>query len=204
MVHYSNDPYLEEELEDNFIEWYEIEGIRKIKELSRQLRTVFNCKSEVIKYRYRSTLTPTVNHASTTFLSQKQKFEALTHEFIELLKKINDTNQTLEQGIRNLFFLDYTTRLIKLSKISEQLFILIHYFSEESLHRHPKFLRFIMILAQDICLVKKCLYAQSSEFFEELGTNYNNLEKELTLLIPNQISFHKVMKEKKLEERLTS
>jgi len=204
MVHYSNDPYLEEELEDNFIEWYEIEGIRKIKELSRQLRTVFNCKSEVIKYRYRSTLTPTVNHASTTFLSQKQKFEALTHEFIELLKKINDTNQTLEQGIRNLFFLDYTTRLIKLSKISEQLFILIHYFSEESLHRHPKFLRFIMILAQDICLVKKGLYTQSSEFFEELGTNYNNLEKELTLLIPNQISFHKVMKEKKLEERLTS
>jgi len=204
MVFYSNDPYLDEELEVNFNELYEVEGIRKIKELSRQLRTVFNYKSEVIKYRYRYTLSPTVNQASTTFLSQKQKIEALTHEFIEMLKKINDTDQTLEQGIRNLFFLDKTTRLKKLSKISEQLFILIHYFSEESLHRHPKFLRFITILAQDICLVKKCLYAQSSEFFEELGTNYNNLEEELTFLIPNQISFQKVMKEKKLEERLTS
>lgn len=204
MVYYSDDPYLEEDLEDYFNEWYEIEVIKKIKELSRQFRTLFNYKSKVIKYRYRSTLLPAVNHANTTFLSQKQKIEALTSEFIALLKKIKETAQTLEQGIRNLFFLDDPTRLKKLSEMSNQLFMLIHYFSEESLHDHPSFLKFIVILAQEICLVKKCLNAQFSEFFKALGKNYNNLEEELTLLIPNKISFQKVMKEKKLEERLTS
>lgn len=202
MPYVIENPYFESEIEELFNEWYEIEGVRKIKELSRQLRTIFNYKSEVIKYRYRSTLLSIVNHANTTFLSQKQKTEALTRIFIEMLKKINETAQTLEQGIQNLFFLNNSTRLKKLSKISEQLFILIHYFSEESLHRHPKFLKFIAILAQEICLVKKCLNAQFCEFFEELGTNYNNLEKELTRLIPNQISSQKVMKEKKLEDRL--
>ncbi|MHA2394065.1 MAG: hypothetical protein ACXAEX_19190 [Promethearchaeota archaeon] len=203
MEYYSIDPYIEEEL-DQFNEWYKIEGINKIKELSRQLRTLFNYKSEVIKHRYGLTLSPAVNYATPTFLTRKQKIEELTLEFLKLLKVIKENAQTLEQGIQNLFFLDNTTRLIELSKISELLFILIHEFSEKSLHRYPNFLKFIVILANYLCLIKKCLNAQFSEFFEELGKNYKNLEEELTQLFPNQVSFQKVMKEKILEERLRS
>ena len=197
-----NDPYFEEELEQ-FNEWYKIEGINKIKELSRQLRTLFNYKSEVVKFRYHSTLSPTINNTSTTFLARKQKTEISTLEFIKLLKKIKENAQTLEQGISNLF-LDNTAQLKKLSKISELLFILTHKFSEDNLYRHPNFLKFIVKLANHLCLVKKSLYTQFSEFYDELGKSYKNLEEELTQLTPNQVSFQEVIKEKILEERLMS
>ncbi len=202
MEYYNNDPYFEEELEQ-FNDWYKIEGINRIKELSRQLRTLFKYKSEVIKFRYQSTLSPTVNYTSPIFFTLNQKIETSTLEFIKLLKKIKESAQTLEQGILNLF-LNNTTLLKKLSKISNLLFILIHKFSEDNLHRQPNFLKFIIKLTNYLCLVKKCLYTQFSEFFEELRKNYKNLEEELTQLFPNQVPFEEVIKEKILEEHLMS
>ena len=52
MTDYIEDPYIGSEYDDIFNDWYEIEGARKIKELSRQLRTFFNYKAEVIRYRF--------------------------------------------------------------------------------------------------------------------------------------------------------
>ena len=75
--------------------------------------------------------------------------------------------------------------------------------SEESLHDHPKFLKFNITLAKNICLVKKCLYAQFNEFFEELEINYDNLEGELEDLI-GTTTFKKEQPKKQLEERLTT
>jgi hypothetical protein len=51
--------------------------------------------------------------------------------------------------------------------------------------------------------VKKCLYAQFSEFFEELEINYSNLEGELEELIETT-PVEKEQSKKQLEERLTS
>ena len=203
MPHVIEDPYFESEIEELFNEWYEIEGVRKIKELSRQLRTFFNYKMEVVRYRFRSNLSPTENCTNTNDFDQKQKIESLTLEFITILKKMKKIDQTLEHAIRSLFFEDNKSQLKKISELSEQLFILIHFFSEESLHSHPKFLRFIVILAQDICLVNKCLYVQLSEFFEELEINYNSLEGELNILLEKTPVEKKKLK-KQLEERLTS
>ncbi|MBA7539105.1 hypothetical protein ES705_31383 [subsurface metagenome] len=81
--------------------------------------------------------------------------------------------------------------------------MLLHYFSEESLHNHPKFLKFSVILVQHLCLMKKCLNAQFSEFFEELEINYNNLEEELEDLI-EITPIKKKQSKKQFEERLTS
>ncbi len=203
MSYNTEDPYFETEFEEIFNEWYEIEGVRKIKELSRQFRTFFNYKTEVIRYRFRSNLAPTENFTNTNFFTQKQKIESLTLEFITMLRKMKKTAQTLEQGIRSLFYNNNKSQFNQLSEITDQLFILIHYFSEESLHSHPKFLKFIILLAQDICMVKKCLYAQFSEFFEELEINYSNLEKELNILVERTLVEEKKF-EKQLEEKLTS
>ena len=80
--------------------------------------------------------------------------------------------------------------------------MLLHYFSEENIHDHPKFLRFNVILAQHLCLVKKCLNAQFSEYYGELEINYNNLEGELEDLI-EITPIKKQHIKKQLEEKLT-
>ena len=203
MTYYIEDPYIESEYEEIFNDWYEIEGTRKIKELSRQLRTFFNYKTEVIRYRFRSNLFPAKNCTNTKFFSQKQKIESITYEYITMLKKLKKNTQALEQGIRSLFFSNNKIQLKNLLVITEKLFMLLHYFSEESLHYHPKFLKFNVMLAKNICLVKKCLYAKSSEFFEELEINYNNLEEELEDLI-GTTPVEKEQSKKQLKERLTS
>lgn len=180
-------PYFEMDNEENFNDLYEIGGIRKIRELSRQLRTFFNCKTEVIRYRFRSNIISSENGVNSKFFIQKQEIESLTHEFITMLKKLKKNTQTLEEGIRSLFFDNNKTKLNKLSEITEKLSLLLHYFSEEGFNEYPKFLKFTVILAQNICLVKKCLYAQFSDFFEELEINDNNLEGELQDLIRNPL-----------------
>jgi hypothetical protein len=203
MTYYNEDPYIESEYEEIFNDWYEIEGIKKIKELSRQLRTFFKYKTEVIRYRFRSNLFPAKNCANTKFFSQKQKIESLTLKYITMLNNLKKNTQTLEQGIRSLFFGNNKIQLKNISEITEKLFMLLHYFSEESLHDHPKFLKFNVTLAKNICLVKKCLCAQFSEFFEELEINYNSLEGELNILL-DKTPVEKEQSKKQLEERLTT
>ena len=203
MTYYIEDPYIELEYEEMFNDWYEIEGVKKIEELSRQLRTFFNYKTEVIRYRFRSNLFPAKNCANTKFFSQKQKIESFTYKYITLLKKIKKNAQTIEQGIRSLFLGNNKIQLKNLSEITEKLFILLHYFSEENIHDHPKILKFNVTLAKNICLVKKCLCAQFTEFFEELEINYNNLEGELEDIIETR-SVEKEQSKKQLEERLTT
>ena len=203
MTDYIEDPYIGSEYDDISNNWYEIEGAKEIKELSRQLRTFFNYKAEVIRYRFRPSPNLAENDTNTKYFSRKQEIESLTREFIILLKRLKKNGQTLEQGIQSLFFDNNKTPLNKLSEISEKLCILLHYFSEVSIHDPPKFLKFNVILAQNICLVKKCLNAQFSEFFEELEINYNNLEGELEDLIETTLNKQKKSK-KQLEERLTS
>ena len=203
MTHYIEDSDFRSEYDEIFMDLYEIEGVRKIKELSRQLRTFFRYKTEVIRYRFRSIPNLAENDINIKYYSRKQETESLTREFIILLKKFKKNGQTLEQGIQSLFFDDNKTPLNKLSVITEKLSTLLHYFSEESLHTHPKFLKFIVILAQNIFLVKKCVFAQFNEFFEELEINYKNLEGELEDLIEVTPIKKKQLK-KQLEERLTS
>ena len=196
--------YIESEYEEIFNDLYEIEGARKIKELSRQLRTFFNFKAEVIRYRFRSSPSFTENDTNTSYYTQKREIESLTREFMTLLRKTKKNGLSLEQGIQSLFFDNYKTPLNKLSEITEKLAMLLHYFSEVSLHNHPRFLKFIVVLAQNIFLVKKCLNTQSSEFFEELELNYNGLERELEILLKNTPSVKIKKPKKQFEERLTS
>ena len=203
MTDYIEDPYNGSECDEIFNGCYELEGARKIMELSRQLRTFFNYQAEVIRYRFRPSSQLAENYTNTKFVGRKKETESLTHEFITTLKKLKKPHQTLEEGIRSLFFNKEKTLLNKLSKISRKLSILLHYFSEENLHDHPKFLKFNVILAQHLCLVKKCLSAQFSEFFEELEINYNNLEEELEKLI-EITPVQEQPPKKQHEERLTS
>ncbi|MCJ7647859.1 MAG: hypothetical protein MUP85_04545 [Candidatus Lokiarchaeota archaeon] len=199
MTDYIKDPYLESEYDEIFNDWYEIDGVRKIKELSRQLQTFFNYKTELIRYRFQSSPNPTQYYSNTNFFSRKKEIESLTHDFITLLKTLKKDGQILEQGVHSLFLKNNKSQINKLSIIIEKLSILLHYFSEESLHNRPKLLKFNVSLAQTLCLVKKCLYAQFCEFYGELEINYHSLNGELEILIEKTSSM-KIRKPKKLLE----
>ena len=204
MTDYFEDSYIDLEYNEYFNELYEVEGVKKIRELSRQLRTFFNYQSEVTRYRFQSSTNVVENNLKTKYFNQKQKIEPLTNEFIILLKKLKASAHTIEEGIQSLFFGNDKTRIYQLSDITKKLLILIHYFSEEDIHNNPRFIKFITILAQNICMVKKCLNAQFSDFYEELRINYHDLEEELEFLLEG-VQNMKVKKPiKQLEERLTS
>jgi hypothetical protein len=121
MTNYIEDSDFGLEYEEIFNDWYEIEGARKIKELSRQLRTFFNYKTEVLRYRFRSSPNLTENYTNPKFISQKLEIESLTHEFILKLKNLKKNTQTLEQGIRSLFYSNCKTPLNVLLEITENL-----------------------------------------------------------------------------------
>jgi len=202
MTEYIED--FETDYEEIFNDWYEIEGVRKIKELSRQLRTFFNYRMEVIRYRFWTNPHLAENYRNNKFFSRKQELETLTHEFITMLKKLKNSTQTLEEGIRSLLFNNNRTPINRLSEITEKISILIHYFSEENIHDHLSLLKFVVVLAKNICLVKKCLHIQFSEFYEELRINYHSLEGELESLLEKTPRVKIRKPKKQLEERLTS
>ena len=202
------DFYTESELDALFNDIYEIEGVRKIKELSRQLRTFFNYKAEVIQFRFQSNVPsnydPNKSCTNNTFYTQKQKIESLSHKFISLLKSIKRDDSTLEQEIYYLHFDKNPIRLNKLSNVTEKISSLIHSFSEGSIHDHPKFLKFIVILSKNIIFVKKCLNAEFYAFYDELEINYGNLGKELRDLIGEVSGMKNASSTKLREERLLS
>ena len=204
MNDYIEDTTFESEFDETIGNLYEIEGLKKIKELSRQLRTFFNYKTEVIKVRFRSNANITNNYVNTNFYDHKQEVESLSYEFITILKGLKRSTETIEEGIQNLFFENNKTQLINLLELIEKLFKLIHIFAEEEMCSHPRFLKFIVILTKNVCMTKKCLNAQFKEFYEELEINYHHLETELDTLL-EQAPKGMIKKSKKsMEEKLSS
>jgi hypothetical protein len=200
MVDYYDDPYLEDDLDEMFNNWYEVEVESTIKELSRQLRTFLNYKAEVIRYRFRSSLTPPHNREDSAFFTQKQELYSFASKFIQTLKQIKNNAQSLEVGIQNLAMGFEDTRLKQLITITRKLFILIHQFSEENIGDHPRLLHFIVKLAREACVVKMCLNLSLGEYYEELELNYECLEDELEDLVPEKYSREKSNRKEAIKE----
>lgn len=201
MAYSIENPYFDKELEEVF-QGYEIEGIRKIKQLSRQLRTFFNYKMELARFRFRSDQKFSENHSKSKFFSQKQKIELLSYDLINGLKNLNILTQTIEEGIHNLLFNNDKLRYYKLSEITENIIMLIHYFSEENIIDHPRFLKFINILSKNILLVKKCLIVQFYNFYEEHNLCYKCLEVELEFFLDKKLNTEIINTKKRFEEIL--
>ena len=205
------DPYIEFELDELLHGWYEVEGVRKITELSRQVRTFLNYKTATIRYKFHSNYSLSTNKRDNRFFETKKGFEKSASKFIKLLKSIKGIKGTVEEGIK--FLIDQaaiisdktiTARIKEIEDITNQLFVKIQYFSEQELHERPKFLRLVVKFVQEVCVVKKILNVHLFEFYEELEKNYFNLDKELSVLIPDEISEKGDTRKKKLREVSTS
>jgi hypothetical protein len=202
MSFYNENPYINDEFDENFLRYYEAEVLNQITEHSRQIRTLLKLKSATIRYFY-NTNTETLEYLqNSNFFDNKNKFELLALQFIMVIKKVKSITGVLEEGIQiiqnNAISHSKNTKadLKELKSITDKLFINIHYLSEQDIYKFPRLLKEVIKIAQNACLVQKCLKKRFSEFFQELGKNYFNLEKELLVMIPNDITQKDIIKDK--------
>jgi len=199
--------YLDIEVDDLDLGWYEIEGVRKITELSRQVRSLLSLKTNTIRYRFRSNSNISTKLQDIKFYENKKQFESLALRFIKLLNKINGiSTRDLEEEIKIIFYQVTIKRnhlsislLKELEDLTFQVFMKIHYFSEQDLYDHPSFLKTLIQIAIEACKTRKNMNFAFSEFYAELGENYHNLEKELISIVPE-----KVIKKEKRKMKLPS
>ena len=204
--------YLDNEVDDLVLGLYEIEGVRKINELSRQVRSLLSLKTNTIRYRFRSNSNISTKLQDIKFYENKKQFESLALRFIKLLNKINRiSTRDLEEEIQFLFYqLTFKRNHLSKSLLKEledltfQVFMKIHYFSEQDLYNHPKFLKTLIQIAIEACKTRKNMNFAFSEFYAELGENYHNLEKELISIVPEKVIKKEKRKMKLLSEELIS
>lgn len=198
------------ETDEIILGWYETEGVRKIAELSRQVRSLLNLKTNTIQYRFRSNSNISVKLQDKKFHENKKQFEFLALRFIRLLNKINGiSRRTLVEEIQNLFDQVKQNKisnsfLKELGDLTSQLFMKIHYFSEQDISDHPIFLKSLIQIAIEACKIRKSMNHAFSEFYYELGENYLNLEKEFISIFPEKRITKENRKMKQLSEELVS
>ena len=207
-----DNPYLDIEVDYLVLGLYETEGVRKITELSRQVRSLLNLKTNTIRYRFRSNSNIHTKVKDATFYENKKQFETLALRFIKLLNKINRiSRRDLEEEIQFLFYQvsikrNYSSKFLlkELEDLTFQIFMKIHYFSEQDLYDHPSFLKILIQIAIQACKTRKNMNHAFSEFYAELGENYHNLEKEFVSIVPEQVIKNEKRKMKRLSEELIS
>ena len=201
-------PYLDYEFDDNFLGGCENEGLIQITEHSRQIRTLLRYKCATIRYFYRHNTEISINVQKSIFYETKNSFELLALQFIKLIKKTKAITGNFEEGIQiiqcNVAGSDKNAKahLMELNNIVEKLYVKIHFFSEQDIHKYPRFLLTVIRVAYEVCNVQKCLKGQFSEFYQELGENYFKLEKDLLVMTPREVPQKHNIKNKQLGEAL--
>ena len=190
---------MEEEIMWNDIEMKEMNTIM---ELSRQLRTFLKYKEDIIKLRFRSSFTPSVNNDETKFMKKIEKLYDIAHKFIEILKNVTKYADSIEQGIQYQILNPHKSSILQLIDILKKLSPLIHYFSEHKLQDHLDSLKLIIKLAREVCKVKRYLDFDLEEFYAELELNYERLEEELEDLISKKAPKEMVQAKKILKEKV--
>ena len=138
-----DNPYIDIEVDDLVLGLYETEGVRKITKLSRQVRSLLNLKTNTIRYRFRSNSNISAKLQDVKFYENKKQFESLALRFIKLLNKINRiSTRNLEEEIQILLYQvvnkrNHLSKSKELEDLTFQVFMKIHYFSEQDIYVHP-------------------------------------------------------------------
>ena len=190
----NNSPYLEYDLDEIISKWYEIDVTEKISELSRQIRTLMNYKSIIIRIRFHYRKTPILVNQNQTFVENKREFEKFTQNFIQILKIIKIDKKSINFYENNE----------DLKRIIKKLLFKIHYFSEQRSFMSARFLNLIIMVVQEIYDILNHFDLQFDEFYKELKLNYALLEKEIENFIQINRSRDKKLLDSKSMEVLTT
>ena len=196
------------ELDDNdyFSDWYSLEGNETLNELSRQFRTFFNYKYQIIRSKFSEINKSTKSTNDDRIFSCKNNIFYLSSQLINLLNEIGVENgniiekiQILMQKVGRLPTQPDILLLKKIKVLAEEIWENLHIISELELHYHPKLLKIATSIANIVSSVKGAYNLILLDFFIELRRNYIQLEKEIE--ISNSINIDSERSNEKREIR---
>ncbi len=190
---YDNLNYLEYE-NDNLFDSYGNKCVSTISNLSRQVRSLMNYRAALIYHRLQSIELNIDNRAYSKFQINKSKFESLALRFIKLSRKLPFCEDQYHD-ILKFRKMHYSSVLRDITHLTNQIFILMHYFSEKNMLLRSLFFKVLMRIAQETCKTRMYLIKGQYEFYEELCKNYKSMEKDVSSQILNPIQ-QKPVKEK--------
>ena len=202
--------FLAYEEDSEFLEWYSIEGSEKISELSRQLRSFFNYKSAVIRYRFSGIRDGDNVPKKDSIMKKESELFSLSSQYIKLLKKIGLEERSVKEKILILIERvrtqpnDFEKNLLKdIKQLAGQIWKILHIISELEIHHHPRLLHSAIKIANILCSAEDAFFWPFSYFYEELKKNYQQLEKELSgILQLNEVEQIEAKKKRRKESIL--
>ena len=180
--------FFEQSDDDYFSDWYSLEGNENLNELSRQFRTFFNYKYQIIRSKFSEITKSTESTNTDRIFSCKNNIFNLSSQLINLLNEIGVENgniiekiQILMQKVGRLPNQPDISLLKKIKVLAEEIWENLHIISELELHYHPKLLKIAISIANIVSSVKGAYNLILIDFFIELRRNYLQLEKEIEI-----------------------
>ena len=180
--------FFEQGENDDFSDWYSLEGSESLIELSRQFRTFFNYKYLIIRSKFSEINKSTKISNNDKIISCKNSIFNLSSQLINLLNEIGVENgniiekiQILQQKVGRVPTKPDIFLLKKIKFLAEEIWENLHIISELELHYHPKLLKIAISIANIASSVKGAYNLALLDFFIELRRNYLQLEKEIEI-----------------------
>ena len=188
----------EQEESEALLDWFSLEGKDYLIELSRQFRTFFNYKYQVIRSKFtKGTRGKEKTNNDEIFQSKKRLFD-LSSQLINCLNEIRVENgdiiekiQKLMQKVRTISNNSDLLLLKKIKNLSNEIWENLHRVSELDIYHHPKLLKIALSIANIVGSVKGAYNLILLDFFIELRRNYLQLEEEIEISNPNSIESEK-------------
>jgi hypothetical protein len=196
---------IDNEPDSECIEWYMLEGSERLFELSRQLRTIINYRSNITRLRFSKTYKHDYNKKNNSILNREKELLSLYRQYANIFSGAGLEQETIEQKIRNIINKvkilpnSLEKNILKdIKNIGKEIWKKLHALSEFELYFHPYLLLMSIKIASILSSTEKVFYSLFSNFYNELKTNYLQLEKELSELL--RINEKEIFKER---ERLS-
>lgn len=172
-------PYLNYDDEEILHEWLSIEGAEKINELSRQLRTFLNFKTNLIYIRFSESTISAGYSKSFMFYKLKDKLINSMLELINLLNEIGIESNNISEKIQNfiersMINPQFSTLEIfkKIKALNHNIWNYIYALSELNIYQNPRFFENVLSTSFIICQVSAPLYFPFRNFYNELKIDY--------------------------------
>lgn len=204
-----NPSLLDYEEDSEFLEWYSMEGSKRISELSRQLHSFLNYKSAIIRFRFSGSREGDNALKKDPIMKREGELFSLSSRYATLLKMIGVEGRTVTEKILILMERvkaqpnDFEINLLKeIKQLVDEIWKIFHILSESEIHHHPRLLQVAIKIASISCSVESAYFWPFSRFYEELKKNYLQLEEELSGLLRLNGEKHFEARKKKRRVRI--